>query len=156
MVKDSSSQASFLVSDGEQIINIIKLPEENSSYTILDHSLAPYALLDQSLLAYGYRDNTYKLYFLDYKESTDWQLLKTSSKGYFRPLGSNGHVALGTDHSRENRLLAINNNNEYQYITLPKEIDAKYLIVNPTTEKDTFVLFYPATFRFFILNISSF
>ncbi len=156
LAEDSSGQASFLISDGEQIISIINLPEENSSYAILDNALVPYALLDQSLLAFGYHDNTYTLYSLDYKNSIDWQLLKTSSKGYFRPLGSNGHIALGTDHSRENRLLAINDNNEYQYITLPKEIDAKYLIVNPTTEKDTFVLFSPVSYQFFVLNISSF
>lgn len=138
LAKDTNNNTVLCISDGEQIIDTIKLLEEE---------YVSFTLLDDVLFASSFQNFSYKLYSIDYKNDSDWHLIKTL-EGFF--IGNNKDIALVADPSNKRKIIAVKNNNEYQYVTLPKGVSAYNLIINTTSNAETFVLFDSP--RFFTLE----
>lgn len=99
------------------------------------------------LFACSSQNLSYKLYSIDYKNDSDWRPIKTL-EGFI--LANNKEIALVADPSDKRKIIVVKSNNEYQYVALPKGISAYDLIINTTSDAETFVLF--ASSRFFTLE----
>lgn len=73
LAKDTNNNTVLCISDGEQIIDTIKLLEEE---------YVSFTLLDDVLFASSFQNFSYKLYSIDYKNDSDWHLIKTL-EGFF-------------------------------------------------------------------------